>query len=94
MLFIDEGLERSQQIFSDLNKHAVNVSKSIGILYDSRDKISLLTKELLEKIPNLKLYTDLENSTLSKFSNKLFTLSNLYKANKRIVAKNDIKTNN
>lgn len=37
VLFIDEGLRRSQQIFSDLNKHAVNVSKSIGILYDSRD---------------------------------------------------------
>ena len=56
VLFIDEGLERSQQIFSDLNKHAVNVSKSIGILYDSRDKISLLTKELLENTKSEIIY--------------------------------------
>src|SRR5699024_2609759 len=47
VLFIDEGLNRSQQIFSDLNKHAVNVSKSIGILYDSRDPIAIITKNLL-----------------------------------------------
>src|SRR6056297_276406 len=38
VIFVDEGLKRAQQIFSDLNKHAVNVSKSIGILYDSRDE--------------------------------------------------------
>ena len=50
VLFIDEGLKRSQQIFADLNKHAVNVSKSIGILYDSRDPIAIITKSLIEKI--------------------------------------------
>lgn len=93
VLFVDEGLKRSQQIFSDLNKHAVNISKSIGILYDSRDKIAILTKNLLDKIAILKMYTDLENSTLSKFSNKLFTLSNIYKANKRITHKNSLDDN-
>lgn len=93
VLFVDEGLKRSQQIFSDLNKHAVNVSKSIGILYDSRDKLAILTKSLLEHLPILKAYTDLENSSLPKYSNKLFTLSNIYKANKRIVSKNSADNN-
>lgn len=94
VLFIDEDLKRSQQIFSDLNKHAVNVSKSIGILYDSRDELAILCKDLLDSIPDMKAYTDLENSTLAKFSNKLFTLSNIYNANKRIIGKKNIDDGN
>ena len=86
VLFIDEGLQRSQQIFSDLNKHAINVSKSISITFDHRDPISTLTKEIVFNNSVLYEFTDLENSTLPKFSNKLFTISNFYKANKRIIA--------
>lgn len=93
VLFVDKGLKRSQQIFSDLNKHAVNVSKSIGILYDSRDEVAILTKEIINSIKYLKSYTDLENSTLSKFSNKLFTLSNIYKSNKKIIGRKPINSN-
>lgn len=86
VLFIDEGLKRSQQIFSDLNKHAVNVSKSISITFDHRDPISKLTKEIVFNDEMLYEFTDLEKSNLPKFSNKLFTISNFYKANKRIIS--------
>ena len=89
VLFHDEGLKRSQQLFADLNKHAVNASRSIGILYDSRDPIALLTKELLTHSDTLNQYTDKENSSLSKYSNKLFLLSNLYSANELIIGKED-----
>lgn len=95
VLFIDEGLKRSQQIFADLNKHAVNVSKSIGILYDSRDPIAMITKSLLDNNKYLKHFTDKENPSLSKFSPKLFTLSSINETNKKLVSKlnvNDIKT--
>ncbi|MHC1682286.1 MAG: DNA sulfur modification protein DndB [Clostridiaceae bacterium] len=91
VLFIDEGLNRSQQIFADLNKHAVNVSKSIGILYDSRDPVAMITKSLLEENNFLKHYTDKENPSLSKFSPKLFTLSSINEANKKLVTKLNIK---
>ncbi len=91
VLFIDEGLNRSQQIFADLNKHAVNVSKSIGILYDSRDPIAMITKSLLEKNKNLNNFTDKENPSLSKFSSKLFTLSSINKTNKKLL--NKLNTN-
>lgn len=87
VLFIDEGLKRSQQIFADLNKHAVNVSKSIGILYDSRDPVAMITKSLLEENKYLKHYTDKENPSLSKFSSKLFTLSSINETNKKLVNK-------
>lgn len=90
VLFVDEGLRRSQQIFADLNKHAVNVSKSIGILYDSRDPIAQITKSLLEENTYLKYYTDKENPSLSKFSPKLFTLSNINETNKKLIQKLDI----
>ncbi|GAB6150346.1 DNA sulfur modification protein DndB [Clostridium novyi] len=97
VLFIDEGLKRSQQIFADLNKHAINVSKSIGILYDSRDPIAMITKSLIEENKYLKHYTDKENPSLSKFSPKLFTLSSIHETNKKLVNKlniNDPKTTN
>lgn len=95
VLFVDEGLRRSQQIFADLNKHAVNVSKSIGILYDSRDPIAIITKSLLEENTYMKHYTDKENPSLSKYSPKLFTLSGINETNKKLVSKlniNDHKT--
>lgn len=87
VLFIDEGLRRSQQIFADLNKHAVNVSKSIGILYDSRDPIAMISKSLLENNKYLKYFTDTENPSLSKFSPKLFTLSSINETNKKLLNK-------
>ena len=90
VLFIDEGLKRSQQIFADLNKHAVNVSKSIGILYDSRDPIAMISKSLIEENEYLKQFTDKENPSLSKFSNKLFTLSSINETNKKLLNKLDV----
>lgn len=90
VLFIDEGLKRSQQIFADLNKHAVNVSKSIGILYDSRDPIAMITKSLLERNNYLKHFTDKENPSLSKFSPKLFTLSSINQTNNKLLNKLNI----
>lgn len=89
VLFVDEGLKKSQQIFADLNKHAINVSKSIGVLYDSRDPIAMITRSLVEDNTYLKYYTDKENPSLSKFSPKLFTLSNINELNKKLVAKLD-----
>jgi len=94
VLFIDEDLKKSQQIFSDLNKHAINVSKSIGILYDSRDPLAILTKQLIESNVFLKNYTDKENASLPKFSNKLFILSSIYETNKRILNKININDEN
>lgn len=93
VLFIDEGLNRSQQIFSDLNKHAVNVSKSIGILYDSRDPIAIITKNLLNTNIYLKNFTDKENTSLPKYSAKLFILSSIYETNKKLLNKINVTDN-
>lgn len=90
VLFIDENLNRSQQIFADLNKHAVNVSKSLGVLYDSRDPIAVYTKSLMKSNQLLNKYTDKENPSISKYSAKLFSLSSLNETNVRLLQGLDI----
>ncbi len=82
VLFKDINLKRSQQMFADLNRYAINPSKSIGILYDSRDELAILTKNIIEKVELLKYYTDKENQSLAKYSSKAFLLSNIYQSNK------------
>lgn len=85
VFFKDEGLARSQQMFTDLNKHAVKTSNSISTLYDSRDPLAVGTKEIINKIPFFRRYTDKEKDNLGKNSSHLFTLHNIYKANKKII---------
>lgn len=85
VFFHDQGLKRSQQLFADLNKHAVTTTKSIGILYDWRDKLSIITKEIIHFNAMLRGLTDMENSSLSKFSPKIFTLSTIYSTNRRLI---------
>lgn len=86
VLFRDEGLQRSQQMFTDLNKHAVITSKSLNTLYESKDDIALITKKVIEEIPFLRKYTDKERDNLGKFSSNIFTLNTFYNATKRIVS--------
>ena len=64
VFFKDAGLQRSQQMFTDLNKHAVKTSNSLSTLYDSRDEIAIATKELIDCVPFLKMYTDKERKIL------------------------------
>lgn len=85
VLFVDENLTKYQQMFSDLNQHAVNVSNSIGILYDHRNADALLTKSIIENNLNLKKFTDMSNSSLAQKTSKLFTLSNFHNANMELI---------
>lgn len=85
VLFADEGLTRSQQMFTDLNKHAVKTSNSLSTLYDARDEIAVATKGVIDSIPFFKRYTDKERDILGKNSSSLFTLNMIYKANQKIL---------
>lgn len=80
VLFIDFGLKRSQQMFADLNKHAVRPTKSLGILYDHRDSLAKLARALTNNVPVFNGMTDMEKTSLSNRSIKIFTLSSIYQA--------------
>jgi DNA sulfur modification protein DndB len=87
VFFIDIGLKLSQQMFADLNKHAVRPTRSLGILYDHRDLLSNLAKELVEKTNVFRNLTEMEKTTISNRSTKLFTLSGIYQGTLSLLRK-------
>lgn len=89
VFFLDAGLERSQQMFADLNRYAVRPSTSIGVLYDHRDALAELTRLVVLKSPVFRDLVEMERSTLAKRSRKLFTLSAIYSATSALLAGRD-----
>lgn len=87
LFFIDEGLARSQQMFADLNKHAVRPSDSISTLYDLRDSLSELARHVQKHVHIFSRMTELEKSSISNRSTKLFTLSSIKNASKALLKK-------
>lgn len=92
VFFLDAGLARSQQLFADLNKHAVRPTRSIGILYDRRDPFAKLALTLLEEVPIFRGLTETEKTTISNRSTKLFTLSAVYQATEALLQKTQTDT--
>lgn len=86
VLYEDNGLSRSQQIFTDLNKHAVKTSNSISELYDSRDEVAVLARNIVSSVPFFNEYTDKEKDNLGKYSSNLFTLNTFYRAIKKTIS--------
>ncbi|MCF3100456.1 DNA sulfur modification protein DndB [Streptomyces roseoverticillatus] len=78
VFFHDAGLARSQQMFADLNRHAVRPARSIGVLYDHRDSGAQVARTLAGQCKVFKGYVEMEKSTLSARSRMMFTLSALY----------------
>lgn len=89
VFFADKGLSRSQQMFTDLNKNAVKTSNSISELYDSRDNLAVVTRNVVNAIDFYNMYTDKEKDILGKFSSSLFTLNTFYTANRIIVGRSN-----
>lgn len=87
LFFIDQGLVKSQQIFADLNKYAVKPSPSLATLYDHRDHASELARNLASQIEPFIGLTEMERSTISTQSDKLFTLSSIRQATRALLSK-------
>jgi len=80
VIFADRGLMRSQQMFADLNIHAVRPNRSIKLLYDHRNDLAALSREVINEVPLFRDFTCFEQSSLSHRSSKFFTLSSLHQA--------------
>ncbi|WED25444.1 DNA sulfur modification protein DndB [Vibrio sp. DW001] len=87
LFFIDEGLTRSQQMFADLNKYAVKPSPSLSTRYDHRDESSALARYLADEIKPFIGHTEMEKSSISPKSAKLFTLSSIKQATRALLSK-------
>lgn len=87
VFFLDAGLKRSQQMFADLNRHAVRPTKSLGILYDHRDPLSKLARDVVEEVSYFRSLTETEKTTISNRSTKLHTLSSIFQATQTLLGK-------
>jgi DNA sulfur modification protein DndB len=86
VFFLDKGLERSQQMFADLNRHAIRPSRSLNVLYDHRDERSQLARLVVYRCPVFKGLVEMERSSLAKRSRRLFTLSAVCSATSALFA--------
>ncbi len=86
VFFLDLGLKRCQQMFADLNRHAIRPSRSIGVLYDHRDDRAAVVRLLVLQSDFFKGLVEMERSALSPRSQKLFTLSAIYHATKALLS--------
>lgn len=90
VFFVDRGLERSQQMFADLNRHAVRPSRSLGLLYDHRNDLSKIARLVALRSAAFKDVVEMERSTLSERSRKLFTLSAIYSGNAALLENGEL----
>lgn len=75
VFYHDQGLRSSQQMFSDLNRYAIRPTKSINILFNSREESSIIAKEVIKEVSVFTGLTEKEKTTVSNRSKALFTLS-------------------
>ena len=85
VFFQDDGLKRSQQMFSDLNKNAVKPTKSLNILYDHRDKFSQFIVDLVGSVDVFEGRVELEKTSISNRSTNAFTLNGIADASLRLI---------
>jgi len=86
VFYRDEGLLRSQQMFSDLNRYAIKPTKSINILFNSREESSIIAKRIIEEVEVFKGLVEKERTAISNRSKALFTLSAICTATNELLA--------
>lgn len=87
VLFQDSGLQRSQQMFADLNQYAIRPTTAIGILYDVRSPLAQLSRSLVDAVDVFRNLTETERTSISHRSIKLFTLSSIHQGTKSLLGK-------
>ena len=86
VFYHDEGLVCSQQMFSDLNRYAIKPTKSINILFNSREESSIIAKKVIEEVDVFKGLVEKERTTISNRSKALFTLSAICTATNELLS--------
>ena len=91
VFFLDRGLKRCQQMFADLNRHAVKPSASLGVLYDHRSVTANVARHLSMTSKVFKGLIESERSSLSPRSRSLFTLSALHFATAELLTESELE---
>jgi DNA sulfur modification protein DndB len=77
--------ERVRQMFADLNLWAKSPGKTIGLAFESRDPIALITKAVIKEVPLFDQRVNLRTNSLSKKSPHVITMNALFESNKLLL---------
>lgn len=73
VLFYDQGLQRSQQMFADINDKMKKPSRAINVLFDKENVLNLLVVSAISD-SGLKAVVDFENTTVGAKSMKIWSV--------------------
>lgn len=90
VLFYDEGLQRSQQMFADINDKMVKPAKAISILFDRTNKLNAIVIESIEAL-GIKHAVEFERSSPRAKSSKVWGITALKRAAEFLTGLNDKK---
>ncbi len=85
VVYEDRGLKRSQQMFADLNKHAIKPTKSLGLLYDHRNEYAQFIVSLADDLEIFYGRTEKERTNISNRSTAFFTLNGIADATRHLL---------
>lgn len=80
VFYIDRGVKRARQMFSDLNGHPIRTNRNITTTFDSRPYLSAVTKYTIDRCNILRDRVELFASSCAVGSPRIFTISALDKA--------------
>lgn len=80
VFFVDRGVKRSRQMFSDLNGHPVRTNQNINTTFDSRSYLPGVTKHVIDSSDLLRTRVEHFGSSCAIGSPKIFTISAVAKA--------------
>ena len=81
-----------RQYFSDLNRTAKNVNKSIGLSFETRDPVAVIVKDLERRIPLFKKAVNHFSTSLSQKSPNVITINTAHECTKMIIKGLQINT--
>jgi DNA sulfur modification protein DndB len=80
VFYIDRGVKRARQMFSDLNGHPIRTNRNITTTFDSRPYLSAVTKFTIDRCNILRDRVEMFASSCAVGSPRIFTISALDKA--------------
>ena len=85
VLFPYINVQEAQQLFSDLNRTAKKTTKSLDILFDHRDIVNRVVQRLVERVSVFRGRINLEDTSVARQSQDIFTIATIYQATKPII---------
>jgi DNA sulfur modification protein DndB len=86
VLMLYRGKDDVRQLFSDLNLHAKPVNKTIGLAFETRDPVVIVTKRVAQDVELFRGRVNMTTNSLPASSANVITMNALYEGTRSILA--------